>query len=91
MSTFYLLPPRAELARRWANHLRQWLPVPHDPGAGLADDLVAITARQPGVYVVFADDLPDGDGVREALRDGFGAEAEDCVIDLRGGPRAAAA
>jgi hypothetical protein len=90
MSTFYLLPPRAEMARRWAEFVRQWLPVMHHPDTGLADDLMTITVRQPGVYVVFADDLPDG-AVSDALRDCFGVDASDRVIDLRRGPGSAAA
>ena len=37
-----------------------------------------------------ADDLPDGDDVTIWLREGFGAEPGDRVIDLRSGPPVAA-
>jgi len=83
MSTFYLLPPRAELARRWAEFLQSWLPGLADAGAGLADHLAEAAAHRPGVYLVFADDLADGDDLAVALRDGFGADAGDRIIDRR--------
>ncbi len=91
MATFYLLPPRAEMARRWADSLRATLPDVADLGPELADHLALVAEHQPGVYVVFADDLPDEGDVRVLLQEGFGADADDRVIDLRSGPLAAAA
>ena len=91
MATFYLLPERTELARRWTEYLRQWLPGLADPGPELADHLAEFALRLPGgVYIVFADDLPDGDA-GEVLRDGFGLEPGDRVFDLRSGPMPALA
>lgn len=88
MSTFYLLPPRKELARRFAGYLHTWF-----PGAPrLTDelpDLLAATAEQSrGVIVLFADDLPDESGAKLefTLVDEFGAVPCDRVIDLRDGP-----
>jgi hypothetical protein len=85
MATFYLLPPRGAVAGPWTGYLRQWFPGLADPGRDLADLLAAFAERQPGVFVVFADDLPGGE-VRDALRDGFGLDREDQVFDLRQGP-----
>jgi hypothetical protein len=91
MSTFYLLPPRAALARQWAGYFRQWLPELPALTEEWAEDVVGAVVRLPGVYVVFADELPDGADVTAALRDGFGADADDRVIDLRGNGLQAAA
>jgi hypothetical protein len=84
MATFYLLPARAELARRWTAYFRQWLPSLPDASAETVEKVVQAVVRQPEVYVVFADDLPAGGDVTASLRDGFGADTGDRVIDVRG-------
>ena len=86
MATFYLLPPRAELARHWTDYLRQWFPGLDDPGSELVDHIVAIVHRLPSVYAVFADELPLDTDARSALAAAFGAEPGDQVFDLRSGP-----
>ena len=91
MATFYLLPTRDELSHQWARYFRQWFPGSADAGPELADAVVEAIAPQPGVYVVFADDLPDHGNVWEALEDGFGAGPGDRVIDVRSSPRRMAA
>ena len=91
MSVFYLLPSRDDLTRQWGRYLRQWFPGLDEPGAELADCIAEILAPHPGVYVVFADDLPDVGHVWEALADGFGASPGDRVIDVRSSPRRMAA
>lgn len=91
MAVFYLLPPRDELGRQWARYFRQWFPGPAEPRPELADLIAEVVAPQPGVYVVFADDLPDDGPVWAALEDGFGAGPGDRVIDVRGGTRRLAA
>jgi hypothetical protein len=91
MSVFYLLPPRDHLTRQWARYFRQWFPGLAEPGPELADMIAEVLAPQTGVYVVFADDLPDDGQVWEALADGFGASPGDRVIDVRGTPRRMAA
>src|SRR5205807_7442450 len=58
MSVFYLLPSRDDLTRQWGRYLRQWFPGLDEPGPELADGIAEILAPHPGVYVVFADDLP---------------------------------
>src|SRR5437667_438040 len=75
MSVFYLLPPRNDLARQWAKYFRQWFPGLCEPGPELADLVAEVMAPQPGVYVVFADDLPDDGHVWAALADAVAAAA----------------
>jgi hypothetical protein len=91
MAIFYLLPSRDELSRQWARYFRQWFPGLTEAGPEMADQIAEIVVPQPGVYVVFADDLPEDGHVWEALADGFGAGHGDRVIDLRSSPRRMAA
>jgi hypothetical protein len=91
MSVFYLLPSRTELSRQWGRYFRQWFPGLHEPGPEFADVIAEVVAPQQGVYVVFADDLPDDGHVWEVLADGFGATPGDRVIDVRSSPRRMAA
>jgi hypothetical protein len=91
MSVFYLLPARADLSRQWGRYFRQWFPGLNEHGPELADLIAEVIAPNPGVYVVFADDLPDDGHVWEALADGFGASPGDRVIDVRTSPRRMAA
>ena len=90
MSTFYLLPPRPLLADQIADYLKGLFPgLTWDTADRLdfVESLTAAATRQPGVYVVFREELPDGEPARQALVDGFGAEDGDDVIELRPGPR----
>ena len=91
MHTFYLLPARSDLARQWGRYFQQWLPGLSEAGPELADQIAEVAAPQPGVYVVFADDLPEVGHVWESLVDGFGASPGDRVIDVRSSPRRMAA
>jgi hypothetical protein len=84
VSTFYLLPSRAELGGRFAAYLNEQFPGlewPASSWAGLAETLAAVAAERPEVYAVFRDDLPDGEDLARALADGFGAGRGDVVID----------
>jgi hypothetical protein len=91
MATFYLLPARTDLTCQWVRYFRQWFPGLREPGAELADLIAEVVVPQPGIHVVFADDLPDEGGVWEALEDAFGAGPGDRVIDVRGEARRMAA
>src|SRR5205085_1072068 len=88
MSTFYLLPPRADLAARFNSYLQTWFPGAHPPGDDLHDVLADTAERCAGAVVVFADDLPGerGPALEPVLCAAFGAETADRVIDLRDGP-----
>src|SRR5947209_15027182 len=88
MATFYLLPSREHLSRQLTAYFQTWFPG-LEPAAGELVELFAAAAeRQAGVHVVYADEVADGAGpaLTADLRDGFGAEGDDCVVDLRGGP-----
>jgi hypothetical protein len=89
MSTFYLLPPRPLLGEQFAGFLQTFFPgLDWDTTAraNLAE-LLGTTVSQPGVFVVYRDDLPSGEGPARALMDGFGAEPGDEVVEVRPGAR----
>jgi hypothetical protein len=85
MSTFYLLPPRPLLGARLADYLETVF-----PGLGwslsgapeLLEALCAVASRQPDVYVVHRDDLPEGEAPAQALANSFGAEPGDEVVEV---------
>ena len=85
MSTFYLLPPRPLLADRFAAFLRGVFPG-LDWGAArrlsLTGALEAAVREHDEVYVVYREDLPDGQPLPQALADAFGAEAGDEVVEV---------
>jgi hypothetical protein len=85
VSTFYLLPSRPLLGERFAACLTEFFPGLKWDGrywSALADTLAAVAADQPDVFVVYRDDLPDGEDAATALADGFGAAAGDEVIEI---------
>jgi hypothetical protein len=87
MSTFYLLPARPLLGDRLAAFLHGVLPgLEWDCAerSHLADSVAAI-AERPGVYIVYRDDLPEGEPPARALVEGFGAEVGDEVVEVRPG------
>ena len=90
MSTFYLLPPRPYLGERFAHYLQSLFPgLTWDSAAwgNLADGLAAAATCHADVYVVYREELPDGEDPARALADGFGAEPGDEVIELRAASR----
>ena len=90
MSTFYLLPPRPLLAEQVRGFLHAVLPgLDWDEAArGLLPDLIGAAAGAcPDVYVVYREELPDGEPPARALVNGFGAEPGDQVIEVRPGGR----
>jgi hypothetical protein len=85
VSTFYVLPPRPLLARRLADLLSGMLPGLDWDRAGwaeLIEALEAAAARHPDVYLVYREDLPEGEDVGRALAKGFGAEDGDQVFEM---------
>jgi hypothetical protein len=84
MSTFYLLPPRPLLADRFAAFLRGVFPGLDWDEARLPGLTGALEAavRDHDVYVVYREDLPDGQPLPQALADAFGAEAGDEVVEV---------
>ncbi len=88
MANFYLLPPRGEVARRFADFLELWFPGMPQPGDEAADDLAAVAMRYDAAYVVYADELNADVELPRTLAADFGAEPGDRVIDMRAGPSA---
>src|SRR5262249_41025400 len=88
MSTFYLLPSRPILGQRFANYLQKLFPGLDWPGTSwgdLADVLGTTATRHPDVYVVYREELPEGEDLDQALAHGFGAELGDEVIEVFAG------
>lgn len=86
MATFYLLPPRPILEESFGRFLSTWLPGLRGPvvsGTELAGLLQDHLADHTDVFVIFREDLPEGSDAEEALRDGYGAEVGDDIIELR--------
>ena len=50
--------------------------------------LSGLAAEKPDAFVVHREDLPAGSDVFQALRDGFGAEPGDDVVEVRLGAAA---
>jgi hypothetical protein len=84
MSTFYVLPPRPQLGRRFAAFLQIWFPGLEWEGAwpDLAEALAAAVAGRPDVFVLYREDLPEGDDPARSLTENFGAEAGDEVVEV---------
>ena len=87
MSVFYVLPARASVATHFARYVEGWFPGCASAGLDLADRLAEVVQSRADAYAVFADELTDKGGLMTALRESYGAEPGDWVIDLRGGPR----
>lgn len=90
MSIFYLLPPRPFLGDRFADFLQTIFPgLSWDSSSrlGLAEQLSDAARERADVYVIYREDLPRGDSPAEALRNGFGAEPGDEVVEIRPGGR----
>lgn len=88
MSTFYLLPPRPVLGERFAAYLGTLFPGldwSTKSCAELADVLGATVSRNTDVFVVYREELTAGEDPAQALRDGFGAETGDEVVEVKPG------
>ena len=91
MSTFYLLPPRPVLGERFAAYLGTLFPglnwnTAHWPDLG--ELLGTVAAGRPDIFVVHREELAPGADIPQALRDGFGAETGDEVVEVRTGLKA---
>jgi len=91
MAVFYLLPPRPFLGDRFAAFLQTFFPGLAWEGETrlrLAEVYAAALVDRPDVFIVYRDDLPEGEALGEALVDGYGAEPGDEVVEVRPGGRA---
>jgi hypothetical protein len=86
VSTFYLLPPRPLVGDHFARFLQTVLPgLDWDAAmrANLGDAVGEAARAHADVFVVFREDLPDGEPAVRALADGFGAVPGDEVVEVR--------
>ena len=85
MSVFYLVPGRKAVAADFARYLDTWFPG-ITPPADAAERLAELVEATADNHVVFADDLPANEGILATLRQSFGAQPGDWVVDARSGP-----
>jgi hypothetical protein len=86
VSTFYLLPPRPVLGDHLAAFLGGLLPGLDWSCAtrrNLAEAVTAAATVHDNVFVVYREDLPEGESPARALADGYGAEPGDEVVEVR--------
>jgi hypothetical protein len=86
MSTFYLLPPRPMLGRRFGEFLAKVFPGLTWNSAAwvdLAESLGATAEASADVYVVYREDLPAGEDAQQILVQAFGAEPGDEVVEVQ--------
>ena len=88
MSTFYLLPPRRLLMAHFAAAGRDLFPglnIREPNWSAVVDVVQELAATQPDVYVVYREELPTDIHPLQALKDGFGAERGDEVVEVKPG------
>jgi hypothetical protein len=84
MARFYVLPSRPHLGRRFGQFLRQLLPGVDCAGrewSDLAEALGAALLTEPDIFLIFREDLPDGD-LDANLRRDFGADSGDEIVEV---------
>lgn len=89
MSTIYILPPRPILGKRFAEFLGLTFPNSRwrkEHWSDLAEAIGTAVQSHPDVYVIFREDLPDGD-LDETLLTCCGADPGDEVISVNLGSR----
>mgnify|MGYP000305109273 CR=1 FL=1 len=86
MATFYVLPPRSVLAERWGHFWSALFPglsLNNESPVDLVERIEALIGHQPDTFIVYRDDLSVDCDLESALRDGFGAEWGDQVVEVR--------
>jgi hypothetical protein len=88
MADFFLLPPRPSVGEELARLVRPYLPGLRVSAGDCVRFLETVVEKAGGrAFLVHREDLPDADDVGVSLRDGFGAEDGDRVIQVCIGPR----
>ncbi len=88
MATFYLLPPRPVVGDHLLDGVERIMPGLDLNVAArrrLTEALLDALELRGDVFLVFREDLPACVPAEEALRDGYGAEPGDEVIEVRAG------
>src|SRR5262245_25514415 len=88
MATFYLLPPRPIFGDHLLDGVERLLPGLDLNVAArrrLTEAFLDALDLRGDLFLVFREDLPAGVSVEQALRDGYGAELGDEVIEVRTG------
>jgi hypothetical protein len=86
MSVFYVLPPREQIGQHFEEFLASVFPGlswPRGDWADLAEALAQAGESQPGVYVIFSDDLDESVDIEESAARDFGALRGDELIIVR--------
>lgn len=85
MAVFFLLPPRPSFEAALARFLAGWTPglAIDDLAVVLTDTLQAVLNHQSEAFVVFREELPDGQISSNSLRDTLGAESGDRIVEVR--------
>lgn len=86
MSIFYVLPPRDQIGQHFEEFLSSVFPGlswPRGDWADLAEALAQAGESQPGIYVIFSDDLDEIAGVEVSAARDFGALPGDELIIVR--------
>jgi hypothetical protein len=89
MATFYLLPPRSSLGHKFAQFLDTIFPGMNwmqTSSRDLAETLAALAEGQSEVYVVYRDDVPGELSLLSTLREWYGAEPGDLVVEVADQP-----
>jgi hypothetical protein len=86
MALFYVLPARVQSGRHFQEFLASMFPGQSwltSDLPDLAEALAQAAECQPGVYVVFADDLDESIGVDASMMRDFGAEHGDEIVVVK--------
>jgi hypothetical protein len=81
MADFLLLPPRPVVGEELARAIRQYLPGVRVRAAECVKFLEYLAERADRqVFLVYPEDMPDGENIDTAIRDGYGADDEDRIV-----------
>jgi hypothetical protein len=81
MAAFYVFPPRPVVGEQIAEVVRSYLPGVRVTASDCVRFLEGIAHRSRS-FLIHREDLPEGQDVPSALRDGFGAGPEDRIVQV---------
>jgi hypothetical protein len=89
VATFLVLPPRELLEHavtEFANRILPGLPKPLGLSDVLLAQVIAGLPRNEQAFVVYREELPEGENTAMVLQEAFGAEPGDRIVEI-GAPR----